>query len=152
MTPEDILAEEQALVLDRFDLETAWRLGSALRAIAEAERLPVAIEVARGAVPVFLTVLPGATADNPDWTRRKRATALRFERSSLYMRLACERDGKNFNARYILSDTEFVASGGAVPILVRGVGVVGTAAASGLPDVEDHRLILRGLRQIISQG
>jgi len=149
MTPAEILAEEQARSFAAFDYATAWQLGAAMREIAARDNLPVAIEVTHGTTPVFFALMPGATPDNPDWTRRKRATALRFHRSSLYMRLLCEAEGVDFNARYRLPPADFVASGGAVPILVQGSGVVGCAAVSGLPDVADHRLVLRGLTACI---
>jgi len=36
-----------------------------------------------------------------------------------------------------------------VPIRVAGVGVVAVATISGLPDVADHALVLRGLRALL---
>jgi uncharacterized protein (UPF0303 family) len=96
-------------------------------------------------------VLPGATPDNIEWIRRKRAVVLRFHHSSLYMRLLCEGKGVTLSARYSLPEAEFVATGGAVPILVRNVGLVGVATVSGLPDVEDHQLVVSALRDTRSR-
>lgn len=147
-TPEQLLAEEERLQLAAFDHDTAWTLGAHLRAIAARDGLPVAIEIAHGATPVFLALLPGATPDNPHWLRRKRATVLRFHRSSLYMRLDCAARGVDFHSRFGLDPDAYVASGGALPIRVRGTGVVGVAAVSGLPDIEDHRLVVRALTEL----
>ena len=138
---EDLLAEEESLVLDRFDYAFAWELGARIRAIGAEQQWPIGIEVFHGTAPVFFTLLPGATPDNSDWIKRKRSVALRFHHSSLYMRLLCESKGVSLNARYGLSERDFVASGGAVPLFVRNVGLVGVATVSGLPDVEDHQLV-----------
>lgn len=147
-TAAQILAEEDRLQLAAFDLDAAWTLGAHLRAIAAREGLPVAIEITHGTTPVFLSLLPGATPDNTHWLRRKRATVLRFQRSSLSMRLLCEERGEAFHSRFGLNPNDFVASGGALPLRVRGTGVVGVAAVSGLPDVEDHRLVVRALTEL----
>jgi len=93
--------------------------------------------------------LPGATPDNLDWVRRKRAVALRFHQSSLYTRLLCENKSVDFHDRYRLPREDFAASGGGVPIIIRGVGVVGAATVSGLPDVEDHQLVVSTLRGLL---
>lgn len=150
MTPtlESLTDEQRTLVLTRFDYATAWQLGARMQAEAEARQLPVAIEISHGETLVFFALLPGATPDNVDWTRRKRAVALRFHQSSLYMRLLCERHGWEFSQRFRLSPEGFAASGGGVPIIVEGTGVVGAAAVSGLADVEDHALVADALRYI----
>ncbi len=147
-TMDELLAEEERLLLDRFDYDFAWELGARIRTMAAERKLPVAIEIAHGATPVFLALMPGATPDNNDWVRRKRNVVLRFHHSSLYMRLLCESRSVNFHPRYRLPEADFAASGGGVPLIVRNVGVVGTAAVSGLPDVEDHRLVMAAVEEL----
>lgn len=145
----DALDEEQAqLALVHFDYADAWRLGALMQEEAARRKLPVAIEICHGDAVVFFALMPGATSDNPDWTRRKRAVALRFHKSSLYMRLLCERHGWTFAERFRLPPNDFAASGGGVPITVRGVGVVGAASVSGLPDVDDHGLVITALERL----
>lgn len=97
---EDLLAEEADLVLERFDYASAWDLGARIRAMGAERRLPIAVEVFHGTAPVFFALLPGATPDNSEWIRRKRAVALRFHHSSLYMRLLCESKGVRLSERY----------------------------------------------------
>ncbi|KRA99775.1 hypothetical protein ASD83_04545 [Devosia sp. Root685] len=147
-TLESLAEEQQAIVLLRFDYETAWQLGALMQAEAAARQLPVAIEVTHGETVVFFSLLPGATPDNPDWTRRKRNVALRFHQSSLYMRLLCEKHDWEFSQRFRLSTEDYAASGGGVPIAIEATGVVGSASVSGLPDVKDHALVAKALRQI----
>jgi uncharacterized protein (UPF0303 family) len=145
---EDLLAEEDRVQLDRFNYDFAWLLGSEIRRLASEERLPIAIEIAQNGNPVFTTLLPGASPDNSVWVKRKRAVVERFQRSSLYMRLLCERNGVDFHARYRLPMSDFAASGGGIPLRLHNAGVVGVAAVSGLSDVEDHRIIMRAIANL----
>ena len=48
--------------------------------------------------------------------------------------------------------SDFAAHGGAFPLLVRGVGPVGTVVVSGLPQVEDHRMVVAALREHLARG
>lgn len=107
--------------------------------------------MAHGTDVVFALLMPGATPDNSDWAARKRAVAHRFHKSSLAVRLEAETGGYDFNARFRLPEADFVASGGGVPLMLRGGTLIGTAAVSGLPDVDDHRLVTSALRQLLSQ-
>jgi Uncharacterized conserved protein len=145
---EDLLAEEDRVRLERFDYDFAWTLGCEIRRMASQANLPIAIEIAHAGNPVFTTLLPGASPDNGIWVKRKRAVVERFHRSSLYMRLLCERNGVDFNTRYRLSADEFAASGGGFPLRLHNSGVVGVAAVSGLPDIEDHRIIVQAIANL----
>jgi uncharacterized protein (UPF0303 family) len=150
-TIESLAAEQAALALERFDYDFVWRLGVAMRDIAAARNAPVAITLSHGSDLVFATLLPGATIDNLEWAARKRAVAHRFHRSSLSLRLETEAGDVDFNRRYRLPDAAFAASGGGVPLIERNGTLVGTAGVSGLPDVEDHRLIIEALRQVLGR-
>lgn len=146
----DVLAEERAqLTLSNFDYAFAWQLGGLIRQKAVENDLSVAIEVRHGADVVFATLAGQATIDNFDWTRRKCASAHRFHRSSLQLRLEAEKGGYDFNQRFRLPPGDYVASGGAVPLILTGGTLVGTAAVSGLPDVEDHALVVSALRELL---
>lgn len=149
-TLEALAREQEELRLDRFDYDFAWRLGARMRDAAAGGGLPVAITVAHGSDLVFAALLPGATPDNLDWAARKRAVARRFHRSSLAMRLEAEAKGHDFHRRYRLPEADFAASGGGVPLILRGGTLIGTAGVSGLPDVEDHRLVVEALRSLAS--
>jgi uncharacterized protein (UPF0303 family) len=81
--------------------------------------------------------------------RRKRNTVLRFQRSSLAMRLVCEAKGTTLADRYGLTPADYVASGGGVPINLHGTGCIGAVVVSGLPDVEDHRFVVDAMRWMI---
>lgn len=147
----EVLAEEQAqLTLRNFDYEFAWQLGSLIRQKAVESDLSVAIEVRHGADVIFATLAGQATIDNFDWTRRKCAAAHRFHRSSLQLRFEAEKGRYDFNQRFRLPPADYVASGGAVPLILTGGTLIGTAAVSGLPDFEDHALVVSTLRELLS--
>jgi uncharacterized protein (UPF0303 family) len=86
----ELVAEQNAIKLDRFNYDFAWELGSRIRARAHDDALPVAIQVRHGIDVVFATLVGGATIDNFDWTRRKCAVAHRFHRSSMQLKIEAE--------------------------------------------------------------
>lgn len=146
----EVLAEERAqLTLRNFDYAFAWKLGSLIRQKAIENDLSVAIEVRHGADVIFATLAGQATIDNFDWTRRKCAAAHRFHRSSLQLRFEAEKGGYDFNQRFRLPPADYVASGGAVPLILTGGTLIGTVAVSGLPDFEDHALVVSTLRELL---
>jgi uncharacterized protein (UPF0303 family) len=150
-TIESLAQEQQELQLEYFDYSFAGQLGLLIRDLAIKAALPISITVAHGTDIVFSILMPGATADNSAWAARKRGVANRFHRSSLAMRLEAEQGKYDFNQRFRLPEEEFVASGGGVPLILRNGTLIGTAGVSGMPDVEDHRLVVEALKQILAK-
>lgn len=146
---EALLEEQEQLELSNFNYDFVWKLGTSLYQAASKESLPIAIEIRHSEDVVFRVLLPGATIDNFDWTRRKAAVARRFHRSSLYMRVDAQTKGYDLNTRFRLSREDYVASGGGFPLMIRGSSLIGTVSVSGLPDVEDHRLITARLADML---
>jgi uncharacterized protein (UPF0303 family) len=72
----------------------------------------------------------------------------RFGHSSFYVGRQLE--GTTMEEKFLLDGTRFAAHGGAFPVIVRDVGVVGTVTVSGLPQAEDHRLVVAVLRAFLS--
>jgi len=146
-----LLAEEQELQFPSFSADVAWTLGSHIYQRAKAASLPIAIEVSRNGQQLFFAALPGATPDNAEWIRRKRAVVQRFHHSSLYMSVEAEVKGRPFLQRYGLSEQEYAAAGGGFLIFVRETGCVGAIVVSGLPQLEDHRLVTEEIRETITR-
>jgi uncharacterized protein (UPF0303 family) len=150
MTADDVLAallaEEAELQFAAFDNDTAWELGQRLVAAARERGVAVTVDVERGEQQLFHCALPGTAADNDDWIRRKNRVVRRFGHSSFYMGAA---HGAAFAERFLLDPTVYAAHGGAFPVIVRGVGPVGTVTVSGLPQQEDHRLVVAVLRDFL---
>ena len=145
----DLAAEEQELQFATFTLDDAWELGAALVAEGRRSALPIAVDITRNRHQVFHAALPGATPDNDAWIRRKTRVVNRFGHSTLYMRQASRERGTTFEEQYGLDPLRYAAHGGGFPILVRGVGPVGVVVVSGLPQLEDHRLVVAALRSRI---
>jgi uncharacterized protein (UPF0303 family) len=146
-----LLAEEQELQFPSFSADVAWTLGSHIYQRAKAASLPIAIEVSRNGQQLFFAALPGATPDNAEWIRRKRAVVQRFHHSSLYMSVEAEVKGRPFLQRYGLSEQEYAAAGGGFPIFVGKTGCIGAVVVSGLPQLEDHRLVTEAIRETITR-
>jgi uncharacterized protein (UPF0303 family) len=75
----------------------------------------------------------------------------RFGHSSLYVRQTFVERGTTFEESSGLDPALYAAHGGAVPLLVRGVGPVGVVVVSGLPQLEDHRMVVAALHAFLGR-
>ena len=82
---------------------------------------------------------------------RKSAVVDRYGRSSLYVGAEFRAGGKTFEDSSRLDPGRYAAHGGAFPVIVRGVGCIGTIAVSGLPQREDHRLVVETLEAFLAR-
>ena len=139
--------QEARLVVTTFSHEDALRLGMTLAELARGRRLTVAVDVTRGEQQVFHAGLTGSSADNDDWIARKVRTTKRFGRSSLALRLKSEQRAGGYDW---LDPQVYALSGGCVPIRLADGALVGTATASGLPDTQDHALVIEALEQFLA--
>jgi uncharacterized protein (UPF0303 family) len=150
-TLAELAAEEDELQLARFTNDDAWALGTALVTGARQEQLPVAVDVSRNAHQLFHAALTGATPDNDSWIQRKARVVHRFGHSSLYVGQRSREAGTTFEEQFGLDPQLFAAHGGGFPLIVRNVGPVGVVVVSGLPQVEDHRMVVAALRELVTQ-
>ena len=145
-------AGEAELTWDRFGTEEAWRLGSAVRALAEERGHGVAIDIRRvNGMILFRSALPGVTVDQEDWIRRKSAVVFRFETSSALFAARMAAAGYDPTAVGWLAAGDYAVTGGSVPIRVRGAGVVAALTLSGLSSEEDHALAVEGIRATLTR-
>ena len=149
---DQLAAEEAELQFSAFTEDDAWALGGAMVATARQAGAPVAIDIRRHGHQLFHAALPGSSPDNDRWIERKIRVVDRFGHSSLYMRTLCAQDGSTLQEKFLLDEREFAAHGGAFPLLVRGVGPVGTVVVSGLPQVDDHRMVVAALREHLARS
>lgn len=148
MESKDLEAEAAELVFPAFDEAAAVRLGLHLLDLARAESLPVVIDIRTPDRTLFHAALPGSAPLNDLWARRKSNTALKFHEASLLVGTRHRERGESL-AKHGLDTADHADHGGAVPIRVRAVGVVAVATVSGLPQVEDHRLVVRAIRALL---
>lgn len=145
---ESLLAEEAGLRLPSFSNEAAWRLGNILVRRARAEDLAIAVGIIRGGQRLFWFAAEGTSPDNDRWLERKLRTALHFGHSSLYIGRRLASLGQSLEEKYALDPAEFSVHGGAFPIVLRGTGLVGAVAVSGLAQEEDHAMVAEALKAL----
>src|SRR5215208_2621413 len=149
-TLDALLAEERELQFTSFTNDDAWELGTRLVEGARTRGLAVTIDIRRGEQQLFHCALDGTAADNDAWIERKNRVVRRFGHSSFYMGTSARAEGTPFEEIYGLDPALYAAHGGAFPVIVRDVGVVGTVAVSGLPQEEDHRFVVGVLRAFLA--
>jgi uncharacterized protein (UPF0303 family) len=155
-TLEDDMArlalQEEQLQFDSFSADVAWQLGMHLKEAVEARGKAAAIEIQLTDFPLFFYAMPGTTPDNGDWIRRKRNVVQRFHRSSYAMRMELRKKGTTLTEQSGLSLRDHATAGGGFPILLRGMGCIGTIAVSGLPMRDDHNIIVEVLANWLNRS
>ncbi|MGE0008780.1 MAG: heme-degrading domain-containing protein [Parvibaculaceae bacterium] len=148
---ERLVLQEQRLRFREFSEATAWEIGMRLRALAEARRLPIVIDIRLANRQLFHSALPGSTPDNPEWVRRKSNVVLRYLKSSY--RVGCELAARSdtLDQHRGVSPMDYAPHGGSFPIHVEGAGVVGAVTVSGLPQRDDHNLVVEALAAFLAQ-
>jgi uncharacterized protein (UPF0303 family) len=148
---EQLLQEEQELQFVSFDESTAWEIGCLLVERAQKEQLCITIDITRGSHQIFHASLPGTSADNDAWIKRKVRLVYRFGHSSFYMGQRLKNRGKSIEEAYLIPESKYAPHGGCFPVIVKNTGMVGTITVSGLPQEEDHKLVVRAIRDYLAQ-
>jgi uncharacterized protein (UPF0303 family) len=148
---KQLLDEERELQFASFNEETAWQIGSRMVERCMKDKLPVTIDITRGDRQLFHASLRGASADNDEWVKRKVRLVNRFEHSSFYVGQSLKRAGKRIEEAYLLPESEYAPHGGCFPVMVKGTGMVGTITVSGLPQEEDHILVVQAIRDYLGR-
>jgi uncharacterized protein (UPF0303 family) len=144
--------QEQRLQFTRFDNHDAWVLGSRLVELATTRELAVTIDIRRHGQLLFHAALPGTTPENDSWIERKIRVVDRFAASSLLVRLRLAESGRTLDQDLGVDPALYAAHGGCFPLRIRDVGVVGTVAVSGLPQVQDHALVVEAIESVLPAG
>ncbi|MER8385492.1 heme-degrading domain-containing protein [Mesorhizobium sp. M1428] len=137
--------QEATLVFSAFDEAVAFKIGSAIRDRALKENQPIIVDIRTFDRPLFYAAMPGSNASNPDWARRKINVVRRFLKSTYRMVLEQQRPDRSFKPGEGLNIADYVLAGGGFPITVKGAGVIGVIAVSGLPERGDHGVVVDAL-------
>lgn len=148
-TATEVTSEVEALIFPSFDEGDAWALGRALVHMAQADGLGVVINIRSANRTLFHAALPGSAPLNDLWARRKSNTALLFGQASLQVGATLREKGQSL-ARHGLDAADYADAGGAVPVQVAGVGMVAVVTVSGLPQREDHALVVAAMRDYLA--
>jgi len=147
-----LLREEEELQFTSFNEDTAWQIGSQFVKDAINKNLPITIDITRGEQQLFHASRPGASADNDVWIKRKIRLVYRFGHSSYYMGQFLKSHKKRIEEMYLLPESEYAPHGGCFPIIIKGSGVIGTIAVSGLAQEDDHKLVVQIIRDFLDQN
>jgi len=142
---QELLQQEKDLNLSSFTNEDAIRLGQELLKLALDQNAPVIVQVRIGEQIIFHSALTGSSSENDWWINRKYRVVEKFKHSSMYVRVSFEEKNQSFEEDSGLDNELYAAHGGGFPISVTDIGIVGVALVSGLPQVEDHKMIIKGL-------
>lgn len=148
---EQMARQERQLVFKTFDANMAWALGCELKTLAESLGAPLVIDISLHDRKLFHFAMPGTTPDNADWARRKRNTVLRCHQSSYRVGLKFALEGSSFSEKTGASLSDYATHGGGFPITLEGLGCIGAVTVSGLPQREDHELVVRVLAEHLDQ-
>jgi uncharacterized protein (UPF0303 family) len=148
---EKIASQERELRLPRLDAQVAWDLGTRIRTLATERGLSLVIDVRRFGQPLFYSALEGTTADNAEWVRRKSNVVARFHRSSYSVGLTLKVKATTLLERYGLPVADYAADGGSFPLIVENAGIVGSVTVSGLPQRDDHNLVVEALCALLGR-
>lgn len=147
---EELLAQEERLQFPRFDNETAIALGFSLIELGRQRGLSITVDITRAGHQLFHAALPGTAADNDQWIIRKNNVVMRCGHSSFYMGRRAAFRGVSFHESMLLDPLTYAPHGGAFPIRVVGTGLIGTVTVSGLPQEEDHKLVVEALTAFLA--
>ena len=141
--------EEAELQFDSFTNDTALELGLLILETARQERKRVTIDIERHGQQLFHYAMEGTTPDNDQWIIRKKNVVKRFNMSSYHVGLSLVKSGKSIEERYFLDPLQYSAHGGSFPLVIKDVGIVGSITVSGLPQEEDHRLVVKVIQEYL---
>jgi uncharacterized protein (UPF0303 family) len=144
-----IRKQETLAQFQGFTEEAAFDLGSVLYGLVRGKRLPVVVNIRTSDRALFHAAMPGATPDNDAWVRRKSNVVLRFHQSSLLYGQVMAEKGRTIGEEWGLDPLDFAGHGGSFPIRVKKAGVVAAITVSGLPQLDDHRMVIEALSQFL---
>ena len=146
---KELRQQEEDIQFASFGNDTALAVGMALVQAARENGKAVTIDITRGGQQLFHFAMAGTSIDNGEWVKRKNRVVERFGHSSFYIGISLKNAGQTIEEKYLLPESEYAAHGGAFPLIIKGVGVVGTITVSGLPQQEDHELVVSTLKQFL---
>lgn len=147
---ETLTQQEKELQFSAFGSDTALALGLKAVELAKARQKSITVNVTVNGQVLFHHAMQGATPDQADWIRRKNNVVTRFGRCSFFIGIDHKHRGVAFDEIKYLDPMDYAAHGGAFPITIKNVGMIGTVTVSGLRQAEDHAIAVEALRAVLA--
>ncbi|WP_099467578.1 heme-degrading domain-containing protein [Konateibacter massiliensis] len=135
--------QEEILQFSHFTNDDAWELGNII--VAAARKLDVSIAVSirlNSGYTIFQHGFDGTNLLNEKWIERKFNTVKLTEKSSLHTYMLLSQNEETIED-WGFNSKDYAACGGAFPIRIEEVGVIGSVIISGLDHVSDHDLLIK---------
>ena len=126
----ELKKDEEMLQFTEFTNETALQVGMKLIQKAREENFSITIDISKCGQQLFHYAFEGTSPDNDAWIIRKNRVVNRFHASSLYIGTKLKSIDMTIEEKYFISSKEYSPHGGAFPIIIKNVGVVGTISSS----------------------
>ncbi len=143
------IEDEKKLLFESFSQSEALKLGSFIYDKSKECSGPVAIEIRINRLTVFCFYPDGTNENNMLWLKAKAKTVDMTQKSSLRFWIDVQLSGSSAESKR-MPEREYACCGGGFPLMVRNAGVIGTICVSGLPHLEDHKLIVDALEEYLS--
>ena len=137
-----LINNEEIIVLDKFNAEFAFKIGSKLVEMSIREDLKLCIDIFANNKCVFHYCSDKCIPDNDNWLERKRNTVLYFQNSTRFMSNKLKGDQTLLRTKYCLDMSKYSIVSGGYPIYVKNAGFIGSICISGLKPEEDHELVV----------
>jgi uncharacterized protein (UPF0303 family) len=142
--------QELDLRFSRFEEATALDLGLLLVDLGRQGNLPICINIRTPDRTLFHAALPGAVPLNDLWAARKSSVVLQFHASSLLVGERMRAKSGSFEANG-LDPLAHAAHGGSFPLRLQSGFVLGAVTVSGLPQRDDHALVVTALKLVLGR-
>lgn len=145
----DLAEEAKSVIYPHFDEKIAFDLGRRIAQIALTEGFGVVVNIRTANRTLFHAATPNSAALNDLWARRKSNTVFMTGKASLTVGVENRAKGRSLLDDGLIH-TDYADHGGAVPVIAAGA-LVAVATVSGLPQLDDHALVIRAMRSQLAE-
>ena len=141
--------QEKDLVFESFTNTDALKLGTILANAIDAYPVPLTTRIFIGDVIVYQYTMAGNEESRFGWTYRKYQLVRATGHSSMHGKVRNQFLGELAD---LAAERAVYGFGcGAFPITVKGEGIIGAVTVSGLPDPDDHPIVVHAIEEYLGK-